>query len=57
MLAVDLDQAQAAEIAQVFAFPAFKEANCINGATVAEEDGCLNFKFPLIPNTGVCVES
>jgi len=57
VLAVDLDQAQAAEIAQVFAFPAFKEANCINGATVAEEDGCLNFKFPLIPNTGVCVES
>lgn len=35
------------EIANVFAFLASDEANCINGSTVAAEDGYLSFKFPL----------
>ena len=37
------------EIADVFAFLASDEANCINGSTVCAEDGFLNFKSPLLP--------
>jgi NAD(P)-dependent dehydrogenase (short-subunit alcohol dehydrogenase family) len=40
---------QPAEIADVFAFLASDEANCINGSTVCAEDGFLNFKYPLAP--------
>ncbi|MCP5204003.1 MAG: SDR family oxidoreductase [Pseudomonadales bacterium] len=36
------------EIADVFAFLASDEANCINGSTVCAEDGFLNFKYPLM---------
>jgi len=39
---------QPEEIANVFAFLASDEANCINGSTVAAEDGYLSFKFPLV---------
>ncbi len=39
---------QPVEIANVFAFLASEEANCINGTTVAAEDGFLNFKYPLL---------
>jgi len=39
---------QPSEIAKVFAFLASEDANCINGSTVAAEDGYLNFKFPLV---------
>lgn len=39
---------QPAEIASVFAFLASDAANCINGTTVAAEDGFLNFKYPLL---------
>jgi meso-butanediol dehydrogenase/(S,S)-butanediol dehydrogenase/diacetyl reductase len=35
------------EIADVFAFLASAESNCINGSTVYAEDGFLNFKYPL----------
>lgn len=42
---------QPVEIANVFAFLASEDANCINGSTVAAEDGFLNFKFPLIPQS------
>jgi NAD(P)-dependent dehydrogenase (short-subunit alcohol dehydrogenase family) len=35
------------EIANVFAFLASDAANCINGSTLAAEDGYLGFKFPL----------
>ena len=38
---------QPEEIARVFAFLASDEANCINGNTVAAEDGFMNFKYPL----------
>jgi len=38
---------QPAEIADVFAFLASDEANCINGSTVRAEDGFINFKYPL----------
>ena len=38
---------QPAEIADVFAFLASEEANCINGSTVCAEDGFINFKYPL----------
>lgn len=38
---------QPSEIADVFAFLASDEANCINGSTVNAEDGFLNFKYPL----------
>ncbi len=37
------------EIAQVFAFLASDEANCINGVTVNADDGFTNFKYPLLP--------
>jgi meso-butanediol dehydrogenase / (S,S)-butanediol dehydrogenase / diacetyl reductase len=40
---------QPAEIANVFAFLASAESNCINGTTVCAEDGFLNFKYPLLP--------
>jgi len=40
---------QPAEIADVFAFLASAESNCINGSTVCAEDGFLNFKYPLVP--------
>ncbi|MEZ5573964.1 MAG: SDR family oxidoreductase [Halioglobus sp.] len=40
---------QPREIADIFAFLASDEANCINGSTVAAEDGYLSFKFPLMP--------
>lgn len=40
---------QPAEIADVFAFLASDEANCINGSTVCADDGFLNFKYPLLP--------
>ncbi len=39
---------QPKEIANVYAFLASDEANCINGTTVAAEDGFLNFKYPLL---------
>lgn len=39
---------QPAEIADVFAFLASEEANCINGSTVCAEDGFINFKYPLL---------
>ncbi len=38
---------QPAEIADIFAFLASGEANCINGSTVSADDGFLNFKYPL----------
>ncbi|NOR20236.1 MAG: SDR family oxidoreductase [Xanthomonadales bacterium] len=37
------------EIANVFAFLASEESNCINGCTVYGDDGFLQFKFPLEP--------
>ena len=40
---------QPAEIADVFAFLASAESNCINGTTVNADDGFLNFKYPLLP--------
>ncbi len=40
---------QPGEIADVFAFLASTESNCINGSTVCAEDGYLNFKYPLLP--------
>ena len=43
---------QPAEIADVFAFLASDEANCINGSTVCAEDGFLNFKYPLLAAQG-----
>lgn len=42
---------QSVEIANVFAFLASNEANCINGTTVAADDGFLNFKYPLTART------
>lgn len=36
------------EIADVFAFLASDEANCINGSTINAEDGFVNFKYPLL---------
>lgn len=39
---------QPAEIADVFAFLASKESNCINGCTVCADDGFLQFKYPLL---------
>jgi NAD(P)-dependent dehydrogenase (short-subunit alcohol dehydrogenase family) len=39
---------QPAEIADVFAFLASSEANCINGFTVCADDGFLQFKYPLL---------
>lgn len=39
---------QPEEIADVFAFLASTEANCINGSTVYAEDGFMNFKYPLL---------
>ena len=39
---------QPAEIADVFAFLASAESNCINGSTVCADDGFLNFKYPLM---------
>ena len=39
---------QPGEIADVFAFLASDEANCINGSTVCADDGFLNFKYPLL---------
>ena len=40
---------QPVEIANVFAFLASDDANCINGTTVYAEDGFSNFKYPLLP--------
>lgn len=40
---------QPREIADVFAFLASDEANCINGSTVCADDGFLQFKYPLLP--------
>ena len=40
---------QPREIADIFAFLASGEANCINGSTVYAEDGFMNFKYPLTP--------
>ena len=39
---------QPAEIADIFAFLAADESNCINGSTVYAEDGFMNFKYPLL---------
>ena len=39
---------QPGEIADVFAFLASAESNCINGSTVYAEDGFVNFKYPLL---------
>ena len=39
---------QPVEIANIYAFLASDEANCINGTTVAAEDGFMNFKYPLL---------
>ena len=38
---------QPSEIADVFAFLASQESNCINGCTVLADDGFLQFKYPL----------
>jgi meso-butanediol dehydrogenase/(S,S)-butanediol dehydrogenase/diacetyl reductase len=40
---------QPKEIADVFAFLASDESNCINGTTIYADDGFLNFKYPLLP--------
>ena len=40
---------QPSEIADVFAFLASQESNCINGCTVLADDGFLQFKYPLLP--------
>jgi NAD(P)-dependent dehydrogenase (short-subunit alcohol dehydrogenase family) len=40
---------QPAEIADVFAFLASQESNCINGVTVMADDGFAQFKYPLLP--------
>lgn len=40
---------QPAEIANIFAFLASEESNCINGVTVMADDGFLQFKYPLLP--------
>jgi len=40
---------QPEEIADVFAFLASGESNCLNGTTVYAEDGFSNFKYPLLP--------
>ena len=40
---------QPVEIANVFAFLASDEANCINGSTICADDGFINFKYPLLP--------
>jgi meso-butanediol dehydrogenase/(S,S)-butanediol dehydrogenase/diacetyl reductase len=42
---------QPVEIANLFAFLASEQANCINGSTVAADDGFLNFKYPLLERT------
>jgi NAD(P)-dependent dehydrogenase (short-subunit alcohol dehydrogenase family) len=39
---------QPREIAEIFAFLASDEANCINGTTVNADDGFLGFKYPLV---------
>ncbi|MFV0574198.1 MAG: SDR family NAD(P)-dependent oxidoreductase [Vibrio sp.] len=39
---------QPIEIANVIAFLASDEANCINGTTVSSSDGFENFKYPLL---------
>ncbi|MAY15025.1 SDR family NAD(P)-dependent oxidoreductase [Thalassolituus sp. UBA2009] len=39
---------QPAEIANVVAFLASDEANCINGCTISASDGFENFKYPLL---------
>jgi NAD(P)-dependent dehydrogenase (short-subunit alcohol dehydrogenase family) len=39
---------QPGEIADVCAFLASAESNCINGSTVCAEDSFLNFKYPLL---------
>lgn len=39
---------QPGEIADVFAFLASAESNCINGSTVYAEDGFMSFKYPLL---------
>ena len=39
---------QPVEIANVYAFLASDKANCINGTTVAAEDGFMNFNYPLL---------
>jgi NAD(P)-dependent dehydrogenase (short-subunit alcohol dehydrogenase family) len=39
---------QPEEIADIFAFLASDESNCINGSTVYAEDGFMNFKYPLL---------
>lgn len=39
---------QPVEIANLYAFLASDDANCINGTTVAAEDGFMNFKYPLL---------
>jgi NAD(P)-dependent dehydrogenase (short-subunit alcohol dehydrogenase family) len=40
---------QPSEIADVFAFLASQESNCINGCTVLADDGFVQFKYPLLP--------
>jgi NAD(P)-dependent dehydrogenase (short-subunit alcohol dehydrogenase family) len=40
---------QPAEIANIFAFLASEESNCINGVTVMADDGFAQFKYPLLP--------
>jgi len=40
---------QPKEIADIFAFLASDDANCINGSTVYADDGYLGFKYPLTP--------
>ncbi|TKB43836.1 SDR family NAD(P)-dependent oxidoreductase [Thalassotalea mangrovi] len=44
------DFTQPEEIASVFAFLASDQANCINGTTIAADDGFLSFKYPLLSN-------
>jgi NAD(P)-dependent dehydrogenase (short-subunit alcohol dehydrogenase family) len=42
---------QPGEIADIFAFLASDEANCVNGSTLLAEDGFLHFKYPLLPQS------
>lgn len=40
---------QPGEIANIFAFLASDESNCINGTTIMSDDGFVQFKYPLLP--------
>ncbi len=44
---------QPSEIAAVMVFLASDDANCINGVTVAADDGFTSFKYPLLSGSAV----